>query len=66
MQTQRICEPRLIVPQPRAHLRAFVLIPLCELNREVLLGPPEAETLEAAGIWVSRLSSGARSEVERW
>jgi 2-amino-4-hydroxy-6-hydroxymethyldihydropteridine diphosphokinase len=66
MQTQRICEPRLIVPHPRAHLRAFVLIPLCELNREVLLGPPEAETLEAAGVWVSRLSSGARSEVERW
>ncbi|MBU6305138.1 MAG: 2-amino-4-hydroxy-6-hydroxymethyldihydropteridine diphosphokinase [Betaproteobacteria bacterium] len=66
MQMEWIREPRLIVPHPRAHLRAFVLIPLCELNREVLLGPPEAQTLEPAGIWLSRLSSAARNEVKRW
>jgi len=66
MQTERICEPRLILPHPRAHLRAFVLVPLCELNREVLLGPPEAQTLEPAGVWISRLSSTSRNEVERW
>lgn len=66
MQEVRVCEPQLVVPHPRAHLRAFVLVPLCELNREVLLGPPGAAPLEPAGIWISRLSSAARSEVERW
>ncbi|NBW00772.1 MAG: 2-amino-4-hydroxy-6-hydroxymethyldihydropteridine diphosphokinase [Betaproteobacteria bacterium] len=66
MQGVRICETRLILPHPRAHLRAFVLIPLCELNREVQLGPPESDTLESAETWISRLSLSARSQVERW
>jgi 7,8-dihydro-6-hydroxymethylpterin-pyrophosphokinase len=29
--------PELILPHPRAHLRAFVLVPWCELAPELLL-----------------------------
>jgi 2-amino-4-hydroxy-6-hydroxymethyldihydropteridine diphosphokinase len=39
---QQLCTPRLVLPHPRLHQRAFVLLPLLELAPELLhpaLGP---------------------------
>ncbi len=64
--TTRIVSSQLTVPHPRAHARAFVLIPLCELDETVLLGPPEAEGLVSARDWHARLTPADRAEVLPW
>ncbi len=64
--TTRIVSSQLTVPHPRAHARAFVLIPLCELDDTVLLGPPETDELVSARDWRARLSSADRAEVSPW
>jgi 2-amino-4-hydroxy-6-hydroxymethyldihydropteridine diphosphokinase len=66
MDATRIVSSQLVVPHPRAHERAFVLIPLCEIDTDVLLGPPEAEQLETAGQWAAHLPTAARAEVSLW
>ncbi|MEY3356068.1 MAG: 2-amino-4-hydroxy-6-hydroxymethyldihydropteridine diphosphokinase [Burkholderiaceae bacterium] len=63
---QRVESDSLTLPHPRAHGRAFVLIPLCELNEAVLLGPPESQALRTAGFWRDRLSSEQRKQVIAW
>ena len=66
MHATRIVSSQLTVPHPRAHERAFVLVPLCEINADVLLGPPEAAQLEPAHDWARRLALAARAEVSVW
>lgn len=56
----------LTLPHPRAHLRAFVLIPLCEINDSVLLGPPDEPEKKPASYWLSQLSEAQLSEVAPW
>lgn len=62
----RLTASDVTVPHPRAHLRAFVLIPICELNAHVLLGPPQATALAPAGQWKSRLTEAQIKEVAPW
>jgi 2-amino-4-hydroxy-6-hydroxymethyldihydropteridine diphosphokinase len=64
--TTRITSSQLTLPHPRAHERAFVLMPLCELDGSVLLGPPDAAALMPARDWLARLSLQSQSEVVPW
>ena len=63
---ERMVGSQLIVPHPRAHQRAFVLVPLCELNPETMLGDPIATTLEPARLWLARQSAAELDQVARW
>lgn len=64
--TTRITSSQLTIPHPRAHERAFVLVPLCELDGGVLLGPPEKASLKPAHEWLGQLSAAQRSGVTLW
>lgn len=63
---RRIISTQLNLPHPRAHERAFVLIPLCTLNPEVLLGGPDAAVLQPARYWRARLSKAESDQVIAW
>jgi len=63
---QRLESDALTLPHPRAHGRAFVLIPLCELDDTVLLGPPDSKTLQPASFWCAQLSPTQREQVTAW
>lgn len=54
----------LTLPHPRAHQRAFVLLPLCELNPSLALGamPP----FQPAAHWKALLSPEALGEARPW
>jgi 2-amino-4-hydroxy-6-hydroxymethyldihydropteridine diphosphokinase len=58
--------PEMTVPHPRAHLRAFVLLPLCELNPDVLIGPDTADGLKPASYWKSQLPAAQINDVSPW
>lgn len=58
--------PELTLPHPRAHQRAFVLIPLCEIAGAVMLGPQDPACQRPASAWLSELSESQRQEVEPW
>jgi 2-amino-4-hydroxy-6-hydroxymethyldihydropteridine diphosphokinase len=58
--------PDLILPHPRAHLRAFVLVPLCEINPSVLLGHPQDGGLKPAHHWQAACSAAELGEVTPW
>jgi 2-amino-4-hydroxy-6-hydroxymethyldihydropteridine diphosphokinase len=45
--TERVEEPDLVVPHPRAHLRRFVLDPLAEIWPDAMLGAFTAKALSA-------------------
>jgi 2-amino-4-hydroxy-6-hydroxymethyldihydropteridine diphosphokinase len=63
---QTFSDAALTLPHPRAHLRAFVLIPLCEINDTVLLGPPNEAEKKPASYWLAQLSETQRNEVAPW
>jgi len=63
---QTVSSAALTLPHPRAHERAFVLIPLCEIAGSVLLGPPNDAEKKTASYWLSQLSEAQRSEVAPW
>lgn len=62
---ERIRTAELILPHPRAHTRAFVLVPLCEVAPDVLLGPPDADSLSPAADWLAHLPSET-SALTQW
>lgn len=62
----RCTDPNMTIPHPRAHERAFVLIPLCELNPDVLLGPADQPKLLPASKWKAQLSESQQNEVRPW
>lgn len=58
-------DPQVRVPHPRAHQRAFVLVPLCEINPQIMLGPSPSE-MKSAGQWKSILTAAELAEVSPW
>lgn len=57
--------PDLTLPHPRAHMRAFVLIPLCELDPHVGLGPV-CGPMQEASVWRDMLDQGQTETVRPW
>jgi len=57
--------PDLTLPHPRAHMRAFVLIPLCELDPHVALGPVHGPMQEAT-VWHDMLDPRQTETVMPW
>lgn len=63
---QTMTLPDLTLPHPRAHTRAFVLIPLCEIAQSVVLGPQDMSAQQPASDWLSQLTPTQRQEVAPW
>lgn len=61
-----VSSSQLTVPHPRAHERAFVLVPLCQVAPDSLLGHPPAVPLLAADHWRARLSAQVLGEICPW
>ena len=61
-----VSSSQLTVPHPRAHERAFVLVPLCQVAPESLLGHPPVTPLLAADHWRERLSGQALDDIRPW
>ncbi len=55
----------LTLPHPRAHQRVFVLVPLCELNPNVMLGNTPQESACAAD-WLASLKQDGAQGISRW
>lgn len=60
-----LATPSLTLPHPRAHQRAFVLVPLCELDATVPLGEV-GEPLRKAGDWLSACDRSGILELVPW
>lgn len=58
-------DPQVVVPHPRAHRRAFVLVPLCEINPQIMLGPSPSE-MKLASQWKSMLTATELADVSPW
>jgi 2-amino-4-hydroxy-6-hydroxymethyldihydropteridine diphosphokinase len=60
-----VATPSLTLPHPRAHQRAFVLVPLCELDPTVPLGPVGAPRRKASD-WLAERDRSEILEVAPW
>lgn len=60
----RLNQELLHIPHPRAHSRAFVLIPLCEVNDTVMLGAKHES--RSAKDWLAMLTPAQLAEVRGW
>ncbi len=65
MEGMRSESAHLTLPHPRAHQRAFVLVPLCEINPAVILGDAVLGSACAAD-WLNRLGQDASLGISRW
>jgi 2-amino-4-hydroxy-6-hydroxymethyldihydropteridine diphosphokinase len=62
----RVSSSQLTVPHPRAHERAFVLVPLCQVAPQTLLGAASDQPLATATQWHGRLPANALKEIRPW
>lgn len=72
---EQVCLPDLVVPHPRLHERAFALVPLCELDPDVVIpgrGPAaplaalrQAEAGQGLRLWGALRSPGAEVAAPR-